>query len=247
MNGQVSNQKMLKCVQNVNRHTGIQKEKKKIWIIRTDDDIVEMKKDWELEKKNKRNNSQKQWNANNYDKVMESKRAWHERNKEQVKNKRLLGSEQHKVLAKAWYKKYADTLSIEAKDLYINNKEFYKNKAKEAYKKNPTRAKERIKEWQILNPGKRTGYNQIRRAKIRNNPTEQIDLSEIYERDGWICQLCNKIVDPNLKYPNQMSKSIDHIIPISKGGPHIKSNIQLAHLGCNIKFGVNGIKQLRLF
>ena len=30
-----------------------------------------------------------------------------------------------------------------------------------------------------------------------------------------------------------MSRSVDHIIPWSKGGPNELSNYQLAHFGCN--------------
>lgn len=48
------------------------------------------------------------------------------------------------------------------------------------------------------------------------------------------CALCGKPVDMQLRYPDPMSKSIDHIVPIAKGGhPSAMSNLQLAHLICN--------------
>lgn len=50
-----------------------------------------------------------------------------------------------------------------------------------------------------------------------------------------ICGICGKPVDFALRYPNPMSKTIDHIIPISRGGhPSDISNLQLAHLTCNL-------------
>lgn len=61
--------------------------------------------------------------------------------------------------------------------------------------------------------------------------------SEIYERDGWICQLCRKAVNPNLTFPNPSCASLDHVIPLSRGGSHKTTNVQLAHLRCNTSRG----------
>lgn len=55
----------------------------------------------------------------------------------------------------------------------------------------------------------------------------------IYETQT-ICALCGKPVDFKLKFPNPLSPTIDHIVPVSKGGhPSDISNLQLAHLSCN--------------
>lgn len=49
-----------------------------------------------------------------------------------------------------------------------------------------------------------------------------------------ICGICGKPVDKNLKWPNPLSPTVDHIIPISKGGhPSALDNLQLAHMTCN--------------
>lgn len=48
------------------------------------------------------------------------------------------------------------------------------------------------------------------------------------------CALCGQIVDKTLKFPHPMSASVDHIIPIAKGGhPAAYDNLQLTHLVCN--------------
>ena len=49
-----------------------------------------------------------------------------------------------------------------------------------------------------------------------------------------VCGICGKPVDKSLKYPNPMSPTVDHIIPVAKNGdPVALDNLQLAHMYCN--------------
>lgn len=49
-----------------------------------------------------------------------------------------------------------------------------------------------------------------------------------------ICGICGKPVDFSYRYPHPMSPTVDHIIPVSKGGhPSDLDNLQLAHRCCN--------------
>lgn len=49
-----------------------------------------------------------------------------------------------------------------------------------------------------------------------------------------ICGICGKPVDFSLKFPDPMSPTVDHIIPVAKGGhPSDIDNLQLAHFYCN--------------
>jgi 5-methylcytosine-specific restriction endonuclease McrA len=71
--------------------------------------------------------------------------------------------------------------------------------------------------------------------------------AEIYDRDGWVCQLCGEKVDKRATWPSLMSASLDHVIPLSKGGTHEPSNCQLAHFICNSRKGDGASgEQLRL-
>lgn len=74
-----------------------------------------------------------------------------------------------------------------------------------------------------------------RRASLAGVPREPIDISVLWERDKGVCQLCMNPIDRSLKDRDPMMMSVDHIVPLSKGGPHTIDNVQLAHFGCNAR------------
>ena len=93
------------------------------------------------------------------------------------------------------------------------------------------------------------GNRNKRRKSLKGVKSEFYTHTEIAERDGWQCQLCRKKVNKRLKHPDPMCASIDHIVPISKGGTDMRANVQLAHLVCNMSKGNRTLaegEQLRL-
>lgn len=73
----------------------------------------------------------------------------------------------------------------------------------------------------------------LRRTRGSNYRADRVTRRQIAERDGWTCRLCLHPIDPSLPWPDPMSQSLDHILPIKHGGAHVGSNLQLAHLSCN--------------
>lgn len=62
---------------------------------------------------------------------------------------------------------------------------------------------------------------------------------EIYERDGWICYLCEMPVDRTSGPNGRHAPSLDHVIPRSKGGGHDPSNLKTACRLCNSRKGAS--------
>jgi HNH endonuclease len=74
-----------------------------------------------------------------------------------------------------------------------------------------------------------------RRRRLLHQATwDGIDDEQIYERDHWKCWLCKKRIDKTYKYPHPQSASIDHVVPLSRGGTDTALNKLAAHLTCNV-------------
>jgi 5-methylcytosine-specific restriction endonuclease McrA len=67
-----------------------------------------------------------------------------------------------------------------------------------------------------------------------------VDVAEVYRRDRNICHVCGKFVPKG-------ERSLDHLVPLSRGGVHSMSNVALAHGRCNSKRFNTGPAQLLLF
>lgn len=60
-----------------------------------------------------------------------------------------------------------------------------------------------------------------------------MSVEELARRDGIDCGICKQPVDLDLRAPNLMRASVDHINPRARGGDNDPNNLQLAHLLCN--------------
>lgn len=89
-----------------------------------------------------------------------------------------------------------------------------------------------------------------RRMRIKKNNIDNVSLEELYKRDGGICHICGKqcryedyTVVNEIFIAGNYYPSIDHIIPLAKGGEHSYENVKLAHRICNTKRGAKMLTQ----
>ena len=158
--------------------------------------------------------SRRKWREANPEKATAARRKWQEANLEKAR-----------VATKKW----------RAKD--SNNYKQALAATTKWRKANPEKVRAIRDKWEKDNPEKRRSFNQNRRAvKSRADAEKFLDI-EIFDRDGWICGLCGDPIDSLLRHPDPKSVSLDHVIPITKGGSHTRDNMQASHLRCNLSKG----------
>lgn len=81
------------------------------------------------------------------------------------------------------------------------------------------------------------GAYHARRMVIEGIGSEVVVYEEVFERDGWICQLCGDPIDREAEWPDPYSPSLDHVVPLARGGAHTYDNVQCTHLRCNLSKG----------
>lgn len=80
-----------------------------------------------------------------------------------------------------------------------------------------------------------------RRAKLTDAIVDaNIEIHELFNRDKGVCHICGGVCDWNDKEIRQTAivcgdyyPSVDHVIPLAKGGLHEWNNVRLAHRICN--------------
>lgn len=100
---------------------------------------------------------------------------------------------------------------------------------------------------EIVTVGNRTSRVRCRPCQDRvyrlknNTHIPESTRRAVYERDGWVCQLCGEDIDRTASYPHPRCATPDHIIPWSQGGPNEQWNLQAAHWECNRAKGVKSL------
>lgn len=84
-------------------------------------------------------------------------------------------------------------------------------------------------------------------AARRGVESVQFDPLDVLERDGWRCQLCGIATPRRLRgQSDARAPELDHIIPLSKGGPHTPWNTQCLCRRCNRSKSDSAVGQLGL-
>jgi 5-methylcytosine-specific restriction endonuclease McrA len=74
-------------------------------------------------------------------------------------------------------------------------------------------------------------YSAKRRALYAQG--DEIDPLTLFNLHGWTCGICLKPIDRRLRLPNWWAATIEHRVPLAKGGTHTWDNVISAHAKCN--------------
>ncbi len=168
-------------------------------------------------------NWKKEYEAKNKDKLSAQRKAWWDANKDKApeyrKAWRAADPERTKAFDKRRYdlKKASGKLNIYWREYCRKNRPKFRAMSKKWMKENPERAMDH-----------RVAYRTKKRlngTRLSHGLTKRLLVSQ-----NGLCAHCKADLSIT-KYHK------DHIVPISKGGPHVDSNIQLLCPPCNLSKG----------
>lgn len=172
--------------------------------------MILQNKIWCKNNPEKRRKSAIKYYLNNKDKIQMRAKEYRENNKEKV---RIINSKS----GKKWFK---------------NNKEKRMTTAKKWNKKNPIKYAQYSKEWRKRNPEKflmnMKNTNHKRRSLTKSGKISSKEWETIKKQAKFKCHWCKEKI---------AKLTMDHVIPLSKGGIHVASNIVPACLSCNSSKG----------
>jgi 5-methylcytosine-specific restriction endonuclease McrA len=154
-----------------------------------------------------------------------------------------------------WRSKNLEKDLANKRNHYIDNQAVYKEKAKVWRQSNPERSNELSKLWKQKNPGKckeggrrwrkenpekHAAKERKRRAILRNvehEPYTVEDIQDLWYSQSGCCSYCGT--------PLFSRYHVDHMIPISRGGPDKLANLTLACPLCNLQKHAKTAKEFR--
>ena len=166
----------------------------------------------------------REWQRAHRDKMREYQARWNAKNPDKILLYSQRWREQHPAKAREVQQRH-DRKRAARKAIYDRTRVIQRRIASRAYDKaHPESHRERAHR---------------RRVKLMAGFVEKVDFATVYERDQGRCHICGKRVE-------KKEATLDHLIPVSRGGSHRTSNVRIAHRSCNSRRSSRGPAQLLL-
>lgn len=193
----------------------------------------------------------REWYAANKERAAERGRQYREANKDEIRAKKraymLANSEKESARKKAWHRANRDRLRARWQNRQTpETRAEAARKAREWAARNPERKKKDHREYYLTNPTRTMVASLRRRARKRAVASDSVALAGLLSDQDSFCYLCGEHIDDALAYPHPLSGSIDHVIPLVRGGSGLRENLRAAHLACNLRKGTKLLEELRL-
>ena len=69
---------------------------------------------------------------------------------------------------------------------------------------------------------------------------EDVDRDRVFQADGYVCYGCGRKCLKSAPNNHPLQATIDHVIPLSKGGTHEYANVRTMCRQCNVSKGNRG-------
>ena len=121
-----------------------------------------------------------------------------------------------------------------------------KRKASNKKREGTDKRKASQKRYRLGDAGKSTclKLNQRRRARKLDAFVETVDVLVLLDLQGGACFLCSQPISLDIKWPDPLSLSLDHITPLVRSGSHSYDNCAATHLRCNLVKGVKSVNDV---
>jgi 5-methylcytosine-specific restriction endonuclease McrA len=174
----------------------------------------------------------KRWRQKNKDKISEQNRRYHRQHRDEIAEKQ-----------REYYKKRKDELNAEKKLWRLKNIERCRDRDRQYYldhrderlewqKTYADRHRDEIARYQqayrIAHPEKTVNHNAKRRTAIGDGELSKQQWLNLMRSIGWRCFYCGCPVFTSAV------RTIDHVVPLSLGGPHHVGNLVPACRKCNL-------------
>ncbi len=188
------------------------------------------------------NERNRQWVLDNQEQHRETQKAWRELNAERLREYREEHREEIALMRKRWYEDNREHSREYFKAWCAANFERYKQAQANWCAANPNYARE----WRKAHPDSHRAAQYRRRAQMFDGDYEPVDLAQVWEKSNSLCFLCTTPMDRSYSFPHPAFPSLEHIIPLSRGGTHTLENLTYTHLKCNLTKQAKLIEELAL-
>lgn len=160
----------------------------------------------------------------------DAQRAWYLAHQESERAKARIYAAEHAEERRAYNATYVRASRAKSRDQWKIRVRLSDNERLE-------RRRLAKKKYKQAHPEMARDYVKRRRARHSRLPVEPFTAREIFERDNWFCGICGMHVLAQVA-------TVDHIVPLARGGGHVRSNVQTAHARCNAVKGARLMAEL---
>jgi 5-methylcytosine-specific restriction endonuclease McrA len=162
----------------------------------------------------------RQYRLANPEKRQAEQRRWYVKHLEEQREK-------NRIRSRLWRHEHPKQKRAQLHRYYLKHPEKKRVYAHRWRLKNGEKYRVYARKWATNNPDAVASARHRYRVRKRGNGyVEKFRRSEIFKRDGGRCQYCGVVV-------TEHAWDLDHIIPLSRGGNHSRSNVVVACVPCN--------------